>query len=114
MANRIEEDAALAAEAARLVIQRPVVIIEHLASGSCQFRLFPNELDPLVNQPVLFGILLSDLIDHIAHLYCGTTGRDERALREEIAKVMRDESRFKDKDPSRSQSRGATVWPAKN
>jgi hypothetical protein len=57
----------------------------------------------------LFGIAISDLIDHIADAYHQTTGRDKRDIRASIVKVLRDEDRFKEKDPKRTQMSGKIV-----
>jgi len=67
-----------------------------------------------MTEHALFGVVLSDLLDHIARAYHQATGRDERAIREAVLKVMRDEDRFKARDPSRGSMSGATVFPQRN
>ena len=76
-----------------------------------QFRLNISEIDPMHSTPAVFGILLSDLLDHIAADYAGVSNRDERDIRVSILKIMRDEDRFKEKDPCRGSSRGVTIMP---
>jgi hypothetical protein len=57
----------------------------------------------------MFGIVISDLLDHIANAYHHTIGRDLRDIRADIVKVLRDEDRFKKKDLSRSQMSGTVA-----
>jgi hypothetical protein len=60
----------------------------------------------------MFGIVISDLLDHIANAYHHAIGRDLRDIRADIVKVLRDEDRFKKKDPSRSRMSGQVVSSA--
>ena len=60
----------------------------------------------------MFGIVISDLLDHIANAYQHAIGRDLRDIRADIMKVLRDEDRFKKKDPSRSKMSGQVVSSA--
>jgi hypothetical protein len=91
-------------------ISAPVIIV-HKVLGDYQFLIFPAEVDPPVTDPRAFGILISDIIDHIARCYYDVTGMDERLIREGILRIVRDEQRFKDKDPTRGHSRGTTLMP---
>jgi hypothetical protein len=52
------------------------------------------------------GIILSDLLDHLAHALHEVCGHDERVIRADILKAMLDEDRFKEEDPSRSGMKG--------
>lgn len=98
-------------EAGRTILYRPVIIVEQTEDNKQLYRLHLTELDQMVNTPKLFGIVLSDLIDHLARAYADSTGRDVRDIRYEIVKVMRDEDRFKEKDPSRGNLSGVTIKP---
>jgi len=95
-------------------IHRPIIVIHAHETGKQEYLLHLTELDKMMNDPRVWGIVLSDLVDHIASAYVQQTGRDERDIRETITRVMRDESRFKDKDPSRGRMRGATLMPKAN
>jgi hypothetical protein len=114
MSDRVKEDESLKDIAGRTILYRPIIIIEAIDGGRQQYRLHLSELDAHMNEPATYGVLLSDLLDHIAAAYRGATGRDERDLRAQIMKVLQDENRFKDKDPSRARLRGITVKPAAN
>ena len=109
MSDRIQDDASLKDHAGRTILYRPIIIVEATDDNKQLYRLHLAELDPNGTEPKLYGIVLSDLLDHIAHAYWQTAGRDPRDLRAEIFKVMRDEDRFKEKDPTRGQMRGATA-----
>lgn len=109
--DRVREDDELKDIAGRTIIYRPVFIVEQTDEKKLQFRLHLTELDQMMNEPRLYGIVLSDLLDHIAAAYARQSHRDQRDIRYEILKVMRDEDRFKDKDPSRGGLRGATIMP---
>lgn len=109
--DRVREDESLKDEAGRIVLYRPIIIVEAAQAGKQQYRLHLTELDQMMNEPQLYGIILSDLLDHIAAAYARQSDRDQRDIRYEILKVMRDEDRFKDKDPSRGGLRGATIMP---
>jgi hypothetical protein len=64
----------------------------------------------IADHPIeLFGVAISDLIDHIANAFHQSTGRDVRDVRAKIVKVLRDEDRFKEKDPKRAQMSGRIV-----
>lgn len=95
-------------------IERPIIIVHNIGGGRQGYILNLTELDPALNEPGAYGIVLSDLLDHIAAAYYRTTGRDERDIRAQIAKVMKDEDCFKEKDPSRGRMKGATIMPPKN
>ncbi len=107
MADRVTTDPTLRGSPQQKILQRPIVIVEQMDNGSQQYFIHANELDPNMTRPEMFGILLSDLLDHIVASYRVATGRDERALRDSIFKVMKDENRFKDADPSRGNARGS-------
>lgn len=112
--DRVRRDDSLKDFADRPIVERPVIIVEMTDDGKQQVRILIGELDQQTNDPRLFGILMSDLLDHIAAGYHHCTGRDERDVRAELVKVMRDEDRFKEKDPTRGKLTGATVMPRRN
>ncbi len=95
-------------------IRNPIIIVHKLDDESVRYVLSLGEVDKSMGDPRIAGILLSDLLDHVAEAYRATTGSDQRDIRAAIFKVMRDEDRFKEKDPSRGSARGATLWPRKN
>ena len=82
-------------------IEQPIVIIEKTDDGKILYRIFLTGLDAAVDNPTIAGIMLSDLVDHLAHAYHDVTGRDVRDIRNHVLKVMHDEDRFKVKDPTR-------------
>jgi hypothetical protein len=110
--ERIKQDKSLAEHVTgRIEIHRPVVVIDMDDDGRYLYRLHISEADPQTNNPIIFGIILSDLVDHLAMAYHDLTGRDVRDVRAQLFKVMRDEERFKQKNPSRGEPRGITVMP---
>jgi hypothetical protein len=110
----MKDDEDLKDYAGRTILFRPVIIVEMAEDNEPYYRLHLNELDEHLNEPRLFGIVLSDLMDHLAHAYRDVTGRDERDIRAQIMKTLRDEDRFKKKDPSRVQQSGLTIRPQNN
>jgi hypothetical protein len=114
MTERVKEDEVIKDYADRTIIFRPVIVIEAIDDKKVSYRLHLSELDQMMTQPKTYGIVLSDLLDHIAAFYAQQSGRDQRDIRYEILKVFRDEDRFKDKDPDRGQQRGFTIMPKKN
>jgi len=95
-------------------IRSPILIVEGNGGGGYSLTLAPDQLDTTLTEPRLFGIMLSDLVDHIAAAYAQIVNRDERDIREALMKTMRDEDRFKQKDPSRGNMRGCTIKPRGN
>ena len=95
------------------IIRDPIIVVHRSDGESIRFVLMLNEIDKNLDDPRTVGILLSDLLDHVATLYHKASGRDPRDVRSAIFKVMRDEDRFKEKDPTRGNPKGATVWPRK-
>jgi Domain of unknown function (DUF5076) len=112
--NRVQEDDELKEAAGITIIYRPIIVIEQTDDNEQLYRLHLGEIDPLGNEPQLYGIILSDLLDHIAAAYHRTTGRDERDIRYDIMKVFKDEDRFKTNDPKRGGSRGTMQSPIVN
>jgi hypothetical protein len=86
-------------------VEKPIIIVHEVDGGKQQYLILPTILDPLLSKPTMFGIVLSDLLDHIAAAYAHIANADERALRDKIMRVMRDENRFKDEDPKRASGR---------
>jgi hypothetical protein len=107
MPNRVKDDPNLTESGEPRMLERPIIIVEQSRDGSQRYLIFPEELDPQLESPASFGILLSDLLDHIASTYRSMTGQDEQALRDVIFKIMLEENRLKDADPSRGEPRGA-------
>jgi len=110
----IQQDDTLKDIADQTILYRPIIIVEAIEGDQQQYMLHLTELDPMLKQPKLFGILLSDLVDHIAAAYHQTTGRDQRDVRRDILTTLRDEDRFKEKDQMRVQQRGVTITPPKH
>ncbi len=95
------------------VITDPILIVS--AHGNNQrYMINVSALDPMAHEPKLFGILLSDLVDHIAASYAQTTQRHEADIRATLIKTLRDEDRFKTKDPGRARQRGYQHKPVTN
>jgi hypothetical protein len=90
----------------RLLVD-PLVIVEWTDDDRYRITLSPERMNERANSSVGWGILVSDLIDHIAHIGAQLSGRDARDVRAAIMKVVRDEDRFKKKDPDRGQMTGA-------
>ncbi len=93
-------------------IERPIIIVHKIEGGAVRFEISISEmLDPAnMIGPVIPGILLSDLLDHLAHAYHQMVpDRAEQDIRADILKAMRDEDRFKKNDPSRSGMAGGLV-----
>jgi len=59
-----------------------------------------------LREPGMFGVVISDLIDHIANAYTQVLDRDARDIRAFIVKIWRMEEKAKQKDPKRSQLTG--------
>ena len=112
MSDRIKDDPSLAEHVTGPIqIHRPVIIIDRDDEGRCIYRIHVSEVDPQTDDPRVFGIILSDLLDQLARAYRDLTGRDTRDIHAHILKVMRDEDRFKEKDPARGNLRGVTIMP---
>lgn len=107
----MRENEELKDHAGRTILYRPVIIVEQTEDSKQLYRLHLTELDPMGNTPELFGIVISDLLDHLAQAYHQSTGRDPRDIRYKILKVMRDEDRFKEKDPTRGNLAGMMIRP---
>lgn len=105
----MREDESLKDHLDRTIIYRPVIIVERIEDQKLIYRLHLTEVDEMANDPRVFGIVLSDLVDHLARAYHDSTGRDARDVRAEIIKIMHDEDRFKEKDPTRCNLRGITI-----
>ena len=93
--------------------RNPLIIVHQIEDGSLRYVISLGPIDKTMDDPRVAGVLLSDLLDHLAAAYQATTGRDQRDVRAAIVKVMRDEDGFKEKDPTRGNPKGATVWPRK-
>ena len=67
--DRVKDDHNLSDPGDERVLERPVIIVEQLNDGNLRYLIFPEELDSGLNSPESFGVLLSDLLDHIASTY---------------------------------------------
>jgi hypothetical protein len=104
--TNIEYDPSLKEDDKPRLITDPVVLVEQGKDGEAlRFTLHPEFFAH--NNAAGWGVLLSDLIDHIAYMGATMNGRDVRDVRAAIVKVLRDEDRFKEKDPERAPQRGA-------
>lgn len=95
------------------VITSPIIIV-HAKGDKQQYLIFPDQLDPMLNDPRIYGIILSDLLDHIATAYSQMTGRAQKDVRHQISSVMRKENRLKDENPARGDMVGKTILPKRN
>jgi hypothetical protein len=84
MADRVKENEDLRGHAGRTIIFRPLIIIEMTDDNEPLYRLHLQEVDEHMNRPEMFGIVLSDLLDHLAHAFHRVTGRDQRDIRRDI------------------------------
>jgi hypothetical protein len=89
-------------------VKDPVVIVTKEPDAS--FKIYVMHIP---DEPIILGILLSDIADHFAAAYAGYTGRDQRDVRTQLVKIMRDEDRFKQKDPKRGVGVGSFILPRK-
>ncbi len=78
--NRIKEDPSIK-DNVSTIIYRPVVIIEAVEGNRVQYRLHLSELDQMMTDPKTYGVVMSDLLDHIVSFYAQQPGRDQRAIR---------------------------------
>lgn len=107
MSERIKDDDTLERPTSGY-IEEPLVIVHQIEGGRFGYIINSSPADERGDNPAVFGVVLSDLLDHIAAHYHNITGRDERDIRAHIFKVMKDEDRFKEKDPSRGNATGKT------
>jgi hypothetical protein len=117
MTDRVEDDDSLIPPGGRPpnFFAHPVVIVHKVEEPAVLgYVISLAEIDENMDTPAVAGIMLSDLLDHLAKAYAAASGRDQRDVRAAIFKVMRDEDRFKEKDPTRGGQRGATMWPKRN
>lgn len=96
------------------VISRPLIIVEATERGTQKYHVFLSHLDQFGSDTRAFGIILSDLADHIAMAYHQSTGRDVKDIKAELVKIMRDEDRFKERDPKRGNLTGHTDFGNRN
>ena len=112
--SRITNDDSMKNEQIGGMIENPIIVIHRAEDAQFRYILNLAEIDARLDDPRIAGIMLSDLLDHIAAFYASVSSRDERDVRSVIFKVMRDEDRFKEKDPTRGNQRGATIYPHRN
>ena len=113
MTNRIKDDDSIEPLpfGEMVKIEDPMIIVHKVPSGDVRFVI---DVTGLGDDLRYAGILMTDLIDHIAHAYRDHLGRDERDIREAIYRVMKDEERFKQKDPARGDPIGKVFKPRTN
>jgi hypothetical protein len=83
-----------------LEIERPIIIVHKIGKeGTMGFVIDLEEFfdDQMKFGPIIPGIILSDLLDHIVNAFHQITGRDQRDIRADILKAMREEDRFKER-----------------
>lgn len=96
------------------ILQDPIVIIKDNGDGKQGYIISVTSLDPKANEPERFGVILSDLIDHIAHAYEDVGLGKYADLRAHILKTLNKEDEFKRKDPKRGGISGTTIMPKTN
>ena len=113
--DRIKDDDSLAPPGGEMpgFFEDPAIVVHKVEDGKVGFAICTQVFDAGMDQPTIYGIIISDLIDHLAASYAATTGRDAKDVRAHLHKVVRDEERFKEKDPTRGRGRGATIFPRK-
>ena len=102
--TRFTEDSTLVEQIPNLPTD--VIILMSGTDKSATTIVNPTQLDPFLSKPTIYGVVVSDIIDHIAAAYAQLTGADMVALSEAILATARREHKFKKDDPSRSQMRG--------
>ena len=115
--DRIKDDQTLKDtlnEHGQTFIHNPIIVVQTVEGGKQQYFIHPTNLDPMMNEPTLFGILLSDLVDHITAAYAPLHGGRERDLRDHIIKTLKRENQLKDEQPGRGSQRGAMIMPKSN
>ena len=113
--TRVKDDAELLKPITEAMeIHRPIALIHAVESGRNEFLLHFSEIDPMLDKPYAWGILMSDLLDHIAAAYVGHGYRTEREARDRILRAMKKENQLKEDDPSRGGQTGATLRPKAN
>lgn len=111
----IEDDPTLTPppEGRPVYFENPILIVNRRDDGSIGYVFAPNEIepgfDPMGDKIFAGGILLSDILDHMAHAYSATTGMTQDACRKALWREARDENRLKERDPDRYKARGFTT-----
>lgn len=81
-------------------VANPIIVIH--GDGEDQRHIIDiAQVDEAANEPALFGILISDLVDHVAKAYHDLTDAPESAIKARIMRAILDENRFKCRDPER-------------
>jgi hypothetical protein len=114
--DRIRDDDSLVPPGGEMpgFFEEPAIVVHKVEGGKVGFAICTAVFDERMDTPAVYGIIISDLIDHLAASYASTTGRDAKDVRAQLHKVVRDEERFKEKDPARGRGRGATIFPKRN
>lgn len=108
MTDRVAPDPALELED----FANAIALISQSPDGSCQFAI-SNFLDPECKTIGLYGILLSDFIDHIAMMYASQTGEKQEILRKRLLKHLATEEREKKRDARRGNLTGRYIRDSK-
>lgn len=95
------------------VIQNPIIIVKD-NDGKQDYIIGVTALDPKANEPERFGVILSDLLDHVARAYADLGLGESKTVRAHIVKTLNNEDRFKEQDPNRGKITGKTVMPKAN
>jgi hypothetical protein len=94
-------------------IERSIITVHSIDNGRstrCVINIAEMRDPAGMLGPIIPGIMLSDLLDHIVNAYPQMgCDRDQRDIRRDILKAMKDEDRFKEKDPSRGGMEGGLV-----
>jgi hypothetical protein len=75
-------------------IENPVIIVQKMDGGGTRFMLHLEEYDPLCQQPEIYGIVLSDLMDQIASFYQDINGGRQETYRDKILRTLKEENRL--------------------
>jgi hypothetical protein len=100
-------------QAAQHEIEKPIITVSKIGADAKTKVVIDVMalLDPNGGLgPVIPGIVLSDVLDHLASAIHRTVqDRSERDIRNDILKAMRNEDQFKAEDPARGDMTGGLV-----
>ena len=96
-------------------IYNPVLVIEPIGEddgdGHKAHRFHIPNAYP---NPLAWGILLSDLLDHLTRAVYDLSGQDPKAVRALILDVLMNEDGAKAEDPDRVHNTGKTTFPLRH
>ncbi len=93
--------------------ERLVLMVSLLPDGKVGIRHSVKCLDPELNDPGVFGFLISELLDLLGNAYAQTTGIDELASRAKIVKMLTETEAAKNHGEWPRQSTGVVAIPKK-